>query len=172
MTWFILQLLFLVPPVLLPLALYRSRRPFMSAFYCAMAQSHKARKLYTQVLVVLLLLFHYVYTNGQPGQFGAVLSTIVCAVLFSYRRADRWLRKLHDRPKSFAIYGFIALAVCAVPHLFTMSVTISYILLAALFYPSGRMLTEWEHRDKRLYLSEHPDEMSDRYHCNHHARLP
>ena len=97
MTRFILQLIFLVPPVLLPLALYRSRRPFMSAFYCAMAQSHKARKLYTQVLVVLLLLFHYVYTNGQPGQFGAVLSTIVCAVLFSCRRADRWLRKLHDQ---------------------------------------------------------------------------
>lgn len=172
MTWLVLQSVFLALPVLLPMALYRSRHPFMAAFYRAMTGNVQARKLYTQLLVVLLLLFHYVYTNGHPGQFGVVLSTIVCAVLFSHRRADRWLRKLHDRPRTFAIYGFIALAICAVPHLFTMSVTISYILLAALFYPSGRILAEWEHRDKRFYLSEHPDEMSDCYHCNHHARLP
>lgn len=87
------------------------------------------------------------------------------------RRTDRWLRKLLDRPKAFVACGVFALAVCIVPQLFTLSVTVSYILLAALFYPSGRVLAEWEDRDRRLYLSEHPDEMSDIYHCNHHARL-
>ena len=66
----------------------------------------------------------------------------------------------------------MALAICAVPQLFTLSVTISYILLAALFYPSGKILSEWEDKDMRFYLSEHPDTMSDCYHCNHHARLP
>ena len=92
--------------------------------------------------------------------------------MFSARRTDRWLRKLLDRPKAFVACGVFALAVCIVPQLFTLSVTVSYILLAALFYPSGRVLADWEDRDRRLYLSEHPDEMSDIYHCNHHARLP
>ena len=171
MTWIILQFVFLLLPVFLPMVLYRSRRPFMAAFYRAMTGNAKARKLYTQVLVVLLLLFHYVYTTGHPGQFGTVLSTIVSAMLFSSRRTERWLRKLLDRPKVFVFCGIIALAICAVPQLFTLSVTISYILLAALFYPSGKILSEWEDKDRRFYLSEHPDTMSDCYHCNHHARL-
>lgn len=167
----LLQFVFLALPVFLPMALYRSRRPFMAAFYRAMTRQCRTRKLYTQVLVVLLLLFHYVYTTGHPGQFGTVLSAIVCAAMFSAGRTDRWLRKLLDRPKAFVACGGFALAVCAVPQLFTLSVTVSYILLAALFYPSGRVLAR-EDRDRRLYLSEHPDEMSEIYHCNHHARLP
>ena len=169
MTWIVLQFVFLLLPVLLPMTLYRSHRPFMTAFYSAMTGNAQARKLYTQVLVVLLLLFHYVYTTGHPGQFGTVLSTIVSAMLFSSRRADRWLRKLLDRPRTFVIYGITALAICALPQLLTLSVTISYILLAALFYPSGKILSEWEDKDRRLHLSEHPDTMSDCYHCNHHA---
>lgn len=172
MTWIILQFVFLALPVFLPLMLYRSRHLFMAVFYRGMTGNAQARKLYTQILVVLLLLFHYVYTAGHPGQFGTVLSTIVSAMLFSSRRADRWLRKLLDRPRTFVIYGITALAICALPQLLTLSVTISYILLAALFYPSGKILTEWEDKDRRLYLSEHPDTMSDCYHCNHHARLP
>ena len=169
MTWIVLQFIFLVLPVLLPMALYRSRRPFMTVFYRTMIGNAQARKLYTQVLVVLLLLFHYVYTTGHPGQFGTVLSTIVSAMLFSSRRADRWLRKLLDRTRTFVIYGITALAICVLPQLFTLSVTISYILLAALFYPSDKILTEWKDKDRKLYLSEHPGAMSDCYHCNHHA---
>ena len=163
----LLQFVFLVLPVILPMALYRSRRPFMAVFCRAMTGNALARKFYTQVLVALLLLFHYVYTTGHPGQFGTVLSAIVCAAMFSARRTDRWLRKLLDHPKAFVACGVFALAVCIVPQLFTLSVTVSYILLA-----SGRVLVDWEDRDRRLYLSEHPDEMSDIYHCNHHARLP
>ena len=147
MTSLLLQFVFIALLVILPMALYRSRRSFMAVFYRAMTDNAQARKFYTQVLVVLLLLFHYVYTTGHPGQFGTVL-------------------------KAFVACGVFALAVCIVPQLFTLSVTVSYILLAALFYPSGRVLAEWEDRDRRLYLSEHPDEMSDIYHCNHHARLP
>ncbi|MCF2582737.1 hypothetical protein I6E24_12265 [Bacteroides caecigallinarum] len=171
MTWIVLQFVFLLLPVFLPMVLYRSRRPFMAAFYRVMTGNAKARKLYTQVLVVLLLLFHYVYTTRHPGQFGPVLSTIVSAMLLSSRRTERWLRKLLDRPRAFVFCGIMALTICAVPQLFTLSVTISYILLAALFYPSGKILSEWEDKDRRFYLSEHPDAMSDCYHCNHHARL-
>ena len=172
MTSLLLQFVFIALLVILPMALYRSRRSFMTVFYRAMTDNAQARKFYTQVLVVLLLLFHYVYTTGHPGQFGTVLSTIVSAMLFSSRRTERWLRKLLDCPRAFVFCGIIALAICAVPQLFTLSVTISYILLAALFYPSGKILSEWEDKDRRLHLSEHPGAMSDCYHCNHHARLP
>ena len=92
----LLQFVFLVLPVILPMALYRSRRPFMAVFCRAMTGNALARKFYTQVLVALLLLFHYVYTTGHPGQFGTVLSAIVCAAMFSARHlspaaSSHWL---------------------------------------------------------------------------------
>ena len=92
MTWIILQFVFLAMPVVLPALLYRSRRYFMAKFYDKMIWSEKARRLYTHVLLIVLLLFHYVYTSGHPGEFGVVPSTIVCAAWASFRRADRWMR--------------------------------------------------------------------------------
>ena len=65
-------------PVVLPALLYRSRRCFMARFYDKMVWSEKARRLYAHVLLIVLLLFHYVYTSGHPGEFGIVPSTIVC----------------------------------------------------------------------------------------------
>ena len=99
MTWIILQFVFLAMPVVLPALLYRSRRCFMARFYDKMVWSEKARRLYAHVLLIVLLLFHYVYTSGHPGEFGIVPSTIVCAAWASFRRADRWMRGLLDRPK-------------------------------------------------------------------------
>lgn len=103
MTWIILQFVFLAMPVVLPALLYRSRRYFMAKFYDKMIWSEKARRLYTHVLLIVLLLFHYVYTSGHPGEFGVVPSTIVCAAWASFRRADRWMRCLLDRPKRFVL---------------------------------------------------------------------
>ena len=172
MTSLLLQFVFIVLLVILPMALYRSRRSFMAVFYRAMTDNAQARKFYTQVLVVLLLLFHYVYTTGHPGQFGTVLSAIVCAAMFSARRTDRWLRKLLDRPKSFVACGVFALAVCIVPQLFTLSATVSYILLAALFYPSVRVMTEFQDIGIISEWMKFPRLLAESYYDHHHAILP
>ena len=47
----------------------------MATFYVAMARSGNARKLYVQVWLICLLLFHYVYACGHMGEFGILLST-------------------------------------------------------------------------------------------------
>lgn len=135
MTWIILQFLFLVMPVAITSALYKSNHRFMDRFYERMVRNEKARKLHTWVLLTVLLLYHYVYTNGHPGEFGIVFSTIICAALASYRRTDRWLRYLLDRPRAFAIYALVAVVIAGIPHLHTLAVTIAFVLLAALFYP-------------------------------------
>lgn len=57
MIWNILQLIFCITLFVLPLALYKSHRSFMVRFYDAMIHSVKARKLYVQVVLILLLLF-------------------------------------------------------------------------------------------------------------------
>mgnify|MGYP000765488412 CR=1 FL=1 len=66
----------------------------MTTFYMAMARSGNARKLYVQVWLICLLLFHYVYVCGHMGEFGILLSTGVCVAMFSFRRTDNWLRRL------------------------------------------------------------------------------
>ena len=44
----------------------------------------------------------------------------------------------------FAILSLVALAISFVPHLYTTAVTAAYLLLAALFYPSVRVMTEFQ----------------------------
>lgn len=172
MIWNILQLIFCVVPFALPLALYKNHRIFMIRFYDAMIRSTKARKLYVQVLLILLLLFHYVYTVGHPGEFGVLPSTALCAVLFSFKRADKWLRALCDRPRAFGTLSLVALTIGFMPHLYTTAVTAAYLLLAALFYPSVRVMTEWNDGSRILDWVEHPGLLAGSYHDHHHAKLP
>lgn len=58
MIWNILQLIFCITLFVLPLALYKSHRSFMVRFYDAMIHSVKARKLYVQVVLILLFMGH------------------------------------------------------------------------------------------------------------------
>ncbi len=172
MIWIIIEMLFPVLLIILPMSLYRSNRPFMAKFYFRMAGSESARKLYVQCMLIFLLLYHYVYAGGHLGAWGVLISTIPCAVLFSFRRADRWMRGLHDNRKRFALTALSASAICAIPHLHTLAVTLAFLLLAAMFYPSCHVLSEWQDEETRGQLKENLKTMSEHYYWHHHARLP
>ena len=116
MIWNILQLIFCTMLFAVPMALYKSNRPFMARFYNAMVYREKARRLYVQILLILLLLFHYVYACGHVGEFGILLSTAVCAAIYSFRRTDRWLRHLPGRASSFVALATAVLVIGFVPH--------------------------------------------------------
>ena len=94
--------------IVVPMGLYRSEGAFMAKFYLAMLRSENARKCYANILIVLLLLFHYVYVCGHPGDYGTILSTIFVAVLWSKKRNMRWLSQLHEERQLF--FGFLKLA--------------------------------------------------------------
>lgn len=98
--WIAVHLAFAALPFVLTAALYSRKRRFPAGEGDARARDAKARKFYAQLLLVLLLLYHYAYTNGHPSGFGVLLSTGACAALFSSRRTDRWLRGLSGRPRA------------------------------------------------------------------------
>ena len=156
---FMFHLLLLV----LPMWLYRSGRPFMTKFYLAMLRSENARKLYVQILLVLLLLFHYTYVSVHFGDYGALLSTILCAALFSHKRAMRWMERLHEDVRLFGILALLTMVIAAIPHMYTMSMTIAFLLLASLFYPSRWAIAEWHNREARLYWTAYPEVLSGYY---------
>ena len=144
----------------------------MAKFCLRMTASESVRKFYTQSMLILLLLYHYVYAGGHFGEWGIVLSSIPCAAMFSFRRADCWMRKLHDDRKCFVLTALLALAICAVPHLHTLAVTLAFFLLAAVFYPSSGVLAGWQNAETRKHLKGNPEALSDCYYQHHHAKLP
>ena len=83
MIWIVIEMLFPALLIILPMSLYRSNLFFMAKFYLRMAGSESARKLYVQCMLIFLLLYHYVYAGGHFGEWGVLISTIPCAVLFS-----------------------------------------------------------------------------------------
>lgn len=168
----ILQLILCAAPLVLSLALYRKSCRFMAKFHTVMTRNIKARKLYTQVLLVLLLFFHFLYASGHAGELGILVSTGICAAMFSFRLADAWLGHLHDRPFMFTGFSAVTLVICFEPHLYTTAVTAYYILLAALFYPSVPVPAECDNEKKAERLAEHSETISRENHNNHHAMLP
>lgn len=168
----ILQLFFCVTPLALSLTLYKKPYRFMAKFHAAMKQNIKARKLHTRVLLFLLLLFHYVCASGHVGGLGILVSTGICAAMFSFRLADRCLHRLHDSRYLFAGIGAATLISCFEPYLYTITVTASYILLAALFYPSAPVTAESDNEEKDEGMTTHTETISEENHDNHHAMLP
>ncbi len=149
MTWILLQLIFPLLLFIVPTVLYKCGNHFMARFYMAMLRSSAARKLYLQTLLIVLLLFHYIYVSGHFGEFGVLFSTILCGTLFSHKRAERWLRLLKAHRQLYFRMAVFSMAMVAIPHLYTMAVTIAYLLLAAAFYPSASILYEWNDKEKQ-----------------------
>ena len=163
MIWIIIEFLFSALLIALPLTLYRSNRPLMTKFYLRMTASESARKLYARCVLILILMYHYLYAGDHFGEWGILASTTFCAILFSFRRADRWLTILHEERKIFFLTAVLVLATCAVPHLHTVAVTLAFLLLAAMFYPSRNVLSKWTDEENRIRWMNNPKIVSEYY---------
>ena len=118
MIWIIIEFIFPALLIALPLSLYRSNRLFMAKFYLRMTASGNARKLYVRCMLILILLYHYIYAGGHFGEWGILVSTILCAILFPFKRADKWLAGLHEEQKRFflaALLAFFFWLPCSIP---------------------------------------------------------
>ena len=163
MIWIIIEFIFPALLIALPLSLYRSNRLFMAKFYLRMTASGNARKLYVRCMLILILLYHYIYAGGHFGEWGILVSTILCAILFPFKRADKWLAGLHEEQKRFFLAALLALAICAVLHLHTTAVTLGFLLLAAMFYPSCNVLSKWEDEETKKQWCKNPRTLSEYY---------
>ena len=141
MTWIFLQLVFPLLLLIVPIVLYKSSNSYMTRFYIAMLRNKAARRLYLQTLLIVLLLFHYIYVSGHFGEFGGIL--------FSHKRAERWLHLMKAHRQLYFRMAVLSMAMVAIPHLYTMAVTVAFLLLASTFYPSASILYEWNDKEKQ-----------------------
>lgn len=163
MIWIIIEMLFPAMLIALPLSLYKSNRPFMEKFCLKMVASENARRLYVRCMLILILLYHYVYAGGHFGEWGIVVSTTICAILFSFKRTDKWLCRLHEERKIFFLIFLLALTSGAVPHLLTTAVVLAFLLLASMFYPSRNVLSKWKNEEVRKQWEKNLGALSEFY---------
>ena len=169
MIWIILQLLFPAILFIVPIALYDSKHPWMEKFCRMMLCRETMRKLHTQVLLIILLVFHYIYLNGHGAHLGILVTTVLCIFLFSHNRTHKMLLAFRDNRQIFFFVGLFALATLFMPELYTLSVSIAFILMASAFYPSSSELAEYATMKECSQTGQNDSVTTDSNNDNHHA---
>lgn len=163
MTFLVIHLLIISTLFLVPMCLYKRRNRFMTRFCFRMTALAAARKLYRLALLIILLLYHYVCMCAQPCEVGILGSTLLFALFFGFADVDKWLHRLHDERKTGAVAGLSAVMFAFTPHLLTLAVSVAFVLLAAIFYPSRWILAHWHNRERRMLFADFEEMMTRLY---------
>lgn len=122
---------------------------FMHKFRLAMLNRQKARKLFSLLVISLMLLLHYLYVTIFPCNWGVIMSSIVCAILFSYKFMEAMLLRINTSMKVFFVCAMTSVAVLYIPGLYTIGCSMAVFLLAASLYPTQRAFARWEDSELR-----------------------
>lgn len=163
MTYTVIHLLILSVLFFVPKFLYKSRHQFMARFCYRMVALVAARKLYRLALLITLLLYHYVFMSVHPYEVGVLVSTLLFAMFFGFADVDRSLHRLHEERKTFSVAGLSTVVFAFTPHLFTLAVSVALVLLAAMFYPSQRILVHWHDKERRVLFADFEEIMTRLY---------
>lgn len=135
----ILNLLIVSPILWVPLFFYGRKSRRMVKFCQRMARSEYQRTIYSYMLLAIVLMFHATYPELFRCHYGAYASTALAVCLISPKLTTRLLKGIRASHAVMAIIGFMALANVFAPEMYTLGITLCYVLLAAVFYPSQSM---------------------------------
>ena len=135
--YILLAILFVMP------FFYRSKKRWMIAFYQRMAMSENYRKFYAFILLLILILFHFSYYCHHAGESGLTVSTVLTIYLFKPVRTLGMVQGIRNNRFVMGFMFTLALVSLLTPQLYALGVTLGYIHLATMFYPS------WKSRSKK-----------------------
>lgn len=150
MIWQIVQLIFPLLTVAVTWLLYRNNRRMLAQTCCMVLGYNNGFKFLVQILMVTSLVFHFVYSCAYKD-FGIMISTILVVSLYRKRWSYMLLHWLHKHPKIFFFTAFGTVALAIVPNMYTLAVTIDYVLLAAICCPPSDSLSIWENIKRLSY---------------------
>lgn len=150
--------LFIVPP-----KLYKKSSPTMQTFYLSMVMSCNCRKLYTLILLMVLLMYHYVAYYSISVELEILPSSILILFLFNFHCTDKMLRFLHEKNRATCLIAIVTTVFLFTPYLYTMAVTLGFVLLAAIFYPSTKILFLVQTTEEGIYIMKHPQTIVEHY---------
>ena len=126
--------------------LYRKEYGFMKRFMWKMAMFQSARNLYAYLVVLMLIFINWCCHVTAPN-LSVVVSTLLTLVLLNRKIAESTFHLLHERKKLW-----LATLVCyALPYMNSISLFLFTVSVAAVFYPSERV----------LLLKSHPEAINN-----------
>ena len=140
----VIVLISLLALIVVPARFYKKNSRLMQKFCLRMVFVEKFRKLYTLVLLLELILAHYGVHVIMPDEPGVLASSVLCLIFFNFRWTDRILKLVRNERKIYAALGLLSLVLLYTPHLFSFSVLVGYVLMAAAFYPSKAIMKRIE----------------------------
>lgn len=153
----LLLLTFLVVPFI-----YKNKRPSMLCFYRDMAMSFAFRKVYTRMLLLFLLAFHFYHLTIFRNHYDLIPSSVLCFAMFSHNLCERFIYFLQER-RVLWVGMVLSLACLFFPYFMPLGFSIGVLLCGTVSYPSRLLrnillLPEWVHRpecyEDLLELSE------------------
>lgn len=130
--------------------LYRKEYGFMKRFMWKMAMFLNARNLYAY-LVVLMLIFINWCCHVTALNLLVVVSTLLTLVLLNRRIAESTFHLLHERKRLWFTTLLLSMVCYTLPYMNSISLFLFTISVAAVFYPSERV----------LLLKNHPEAINN-----------
>lgn len=131
-------------PFLLLLAffcLYKKPYRCMQSFMWGMVVFDSARKFYLSIMMLTLIFINWCCCMTEPN-LAVGLSSILTLALLNRRIADSTLHILHERKRFWLITLLIAVVCYATPYMNSVFQLFFLLSVAAVFYPSERVLQQ------------------------------
>ena len=138
-----LNLVKLIYPFILLVAffcLYRKQYRFMKVFYWKMTLLHEARRFYTRILTLVLMLVMWCCMETDFN-LTVVASALLSLCFLYYPVADRVLHRLHESKRLWAATLVVSLVSYSIPHMNSMFLLLFTASMASIFYPSEKVLS-------------------------------
>lgn len=143
--------------------LYKNKSRKMLRFYDRMITFESFRKFYVLVLLLVLIVVNFAQHQLSTTNWIVLVSSGFSLLLFRFKCADILLRYLKDRPKLFYVVAILNIILMFTPNLNTLALPIACFLMAALFYPSTKILNWTNNPDLIKQICEHREALAIHY---------
>ena len=135
MFWNVLYSIIPILAFIATIFFYKRKGRIMNHFYDRMLSCRTQRKLFSRLILVLLLFYHFLFSCSGVNILEGMPSSFICFALFSHNLAERFFDFLKNRHMQ-AIYAIIMVNLLLIPHLYMLGSTLAILFFASLFYPS------------------------------------
>lgn len=118
--------------------LYKCKWRAIRYFYYRMADQYEMRNMYSKMIMLFLILFHFLYLNLTGNHYDLLPSTIICFTMFSHNYCERLFYFLQNDRTLFAAM-LITLTCLFIPHFLPLGYTFGTLMFGAVFYPSKQL---------------------------------
>lgn len=143
----IFQLIYPLAILLVPIICYKTKFRFPMKFYRSMAFSPAVRRTYMVALAVMVLLFNFTFTRTDGVGWWLLPGFIYGLILLRDSFTSATLRWLHEDRIIQCFWYALIMFTMIIPELYSLTVSLALTMLAALFYPSRRLLRMVERPD-------------------------